>query len=488
MNCDKFKNGFILVIILCTAIWVFYCIQLPEKSEKETISVVEESEGAAERAQQTEETQKRKKNIDAEKGEMQIQKFDYQTLNKDLFGQNSLKWFEIQLFSESVKGEFAEVQKENSMFPEELVSEFENMIYQSFDNSLQKYTWEEIQKSSYFEITDKFGANGFEPNIEALRRLFPELKDAETETEAYKELSGLENCFDMFHFHMDTNQDNYLFVVDSGGSAGTVIIQLTRLEQGEFVTICEFPVQNSGYGRVIQYKEDFYYVFVAKNYNIKNYDGIHIHKLGVNAREENLIIKYLPTEYVWENVYMRADGEELEAYLESIKGEVMSDKYVENGKEKDIEIYYGDEASFASNNDKGLYFDGYNKIDFLNIGNPVYIKKSNHTPYGANSENNVWYLKCDFMIRNVETGSLVKLDNMKIGENRPSDFDPILVQMWFKEFEDKVYTFCLYYVCDYNYVLNVLFMEGDEVSRICTDIISPKREFVLVEGEIFNDM
>ncbi|MCM1234548.1 MAG: hypothetical protein NC489_30980 [Ruminococcus flavefaciens] len=145
-----------------------------------------------------------------------------QALNKDLFGQNSLQWFEIQLFSESVKGEFTEVQKENSMFPEKLISEFENMIYQSFDDSLQKYTWEEIQKSSYFEITDKFGANDFRPDVEEMKRLFPELEDAETETEAYEKLSGSENCFDMFHFHMDTDQDNYLFVVDSGGSAGTV--------------------------------------------------------------------------------------------------------------------------------------------------------------------------------------------------------------------------------------------------------------------------
>lgn len=465
-----------------------YWIQLPKKSEKETTGVIKKSEEAADVSQQMEEIQKREKIDNVEKEEMTSPQSDYQALNKDLFGQNSLQWFEIQLFSESVKGEFTEVQKENSMFPEELISEFENIIYQSFDNSLQKYAWEEAQKSSYFEITDKFGANDFELNIEEIRKLFPELEDAETETETYEKLSGSENCFDMFHFHMDTNQDNYLFVIDSEGSAGTVIIRLTKLEQGEFATICEFPVENSGYGRVIKYDEDFYYVFVAKNYNIKNYDGVHIHKLSANAREENLVIKYLPIDYVWKNVYMRADGEELDTYLESIKGEITSDEYLESGKEKDIEIYYGDEAFFVPDNDKGLYFDGYNKIDFLNIGTPVYIKKSNHTPYGANSANSMWYLKCDFKIRNRETGSLIKLDNMEIGEYIPSDFDPILVQMWFKESEDKVYTFCLYHVCDYNYVLNVLLIEGDKVSRIRTDIISPKRQFALTEGEIFNDM
>lgn len=91
-------------------------------------------------------------------------------------------------------------------------------------------------------------------------------------------------------------------------------------------------------------------------------------------------------------------------------------------------------------------------------------------------------------MQNLENNTMVELDNMKIGEYIPSDSDPILVQMWFKESKDKVYTFCLYYVCDYNYALNVLLMEGDEVSRIRTDLIVPKREFVLTEGEIFHDM
>ena len=484
-GCKLKKSIFIFVIIICLVILVVYWIQLSKKSEKGTTSVVKESEEAVGDSQQTEGTQKREEDADAEEEEMPPPQFDYQALNKDLFGQNTPHGFEIQLFSESVKGEFTEVQKGNSMFPEELVSEFENTIYQSFDDSLQKYTWEEVQKSSYFEITDKFGASDFQPDIEEMKKLFPELEDTETRMEVYNKLCGSENCIDMFHFHMDTDKDNYLFEVHSGGSAGIVNIWLTRFEQGKFATICEFPVENSGYGRVIRYDEDFYYVFVARNYNIKNFDGIHIHKLGVNAREENLIIKYLPTEYVWKNVYMRADVEELDTYLESIKDEITSDRYLENGKEKDIDIYYGDETVFVPNSDEAFLDDGYYKVDFLNIGRPIYIQKSNHIPSNTYS---MWFLKCNFKMQNLENNTMVELDNMKIGEYIPSDSDPILVQMWFKESEGKVYTFCLYYVCDYNYVLNVLLMEGDKVSRVRTDLISPKREFVLTEGEIFHDM
>lgn len=466
---DRYKLKKLLMMlgmVLLMVIRVFCQAQLVEKVKRDTIDLARKSVNAGSKTVQ----------------DMQI---DYQALNKDLFGQNSPHWFEIKLFSESVKGEFTEVQKENSMFPEGLISEFENMIYQSFDDSLQKYTWEEVQKSSYFEITDKFGANDFRPDIEEMKNLFPELEDAKTRMEAYKRLYGSENCIDMFRFHIDKNQDNYLFVADSGGSAGIVNIWLTKFEQEKFVTICEFPVENSGYGSVIQYDENFYYVFVAKNYNLKNYDGIHIHKLGANAREENLVIKYLPTEYVWKNVYMGAEGEELSTYLESIKDEITSDKYLENGKEKDIEVYYGDEASLVQDNDGELYFEGYNKIDFLNIGNPIYIQKSNHIPRNTNS---MWFLRCNFKIQDLENDTMLELENMRIGEYIPSASEPILVQLWFKKSKDKVYTFCLYHVCDYNYVLNVLLIEGDKVSRIRTDIISPQREFVLTEGEVFYDM
>ncbi len=67
----------------------------------------------------------------------------------------------------------------------------------------------------------------------------------------------------------------------------------------------------------------------------------------------------------------------------------------------------------------------------------------------------------------------------------PNRRNPVLVQMWFKEMEGKVYTFCLYHVSDYNYMLNVVLLEGNKVNRVRTDILSPQRHFVLTEGEKF---
>jgi len=87
----------------------------------------------------------------------------YQLLNQELFGKDSVQWLddslkqEIFLYSEEVKGEFTEVQNEESIFPAELVNALEEVIYHSLDSTLHKFTFEEIQKSSYFEMIKKFG-------------------------------------------------------------------------------------------------------------------------------------------------------------------------------------------------------------------------------------------------------------------------------------------------------------------------------------------
>lgn len=76
---------------------------------------------------------------------------------------------------------------------------------------------------------------------------------------------------------------------------------------------------------------------------------------------------------------------------------------------------------------------------------------------------------------------------MEIGTQGPVPYLDrlVLVQMWFKKIEGKVYTLCLYHTFDYNYVLSTYLLEGDSVEQVRTDIISPQRQFFLTEGEVF---
>lgn len=420
----------------------------------------------------------------------------YRLLNQDLFGKDSVQWLdgslkqEIFLYSEEIKGEFVEVQKEGSIFPAELISLLEKAIYQSLDSSLDKFTWEEVQESVYFRTIKELGAEDFRLDLEEMSSLFPEImenSDVENIYDAYKLVSGERNCEEMFCFHMTEDQDNYVMLVASGGSDKVVSVRLMKRINDEFIVISEFETQNSGYGRVIQFDDEFYYIFLEYNYNLKNYDGVRIYKLGNNAKWDNMKIKYLPYNYLWKNVYNTTAGLALNTYVESIKEEITSDNYMENGKAEGISVFYGDEGKaddflFPEDEEKYLSNDYY-RIDFANIGMPVYLRKSNLVP---SSYRDIWHLRSTFYMLNPEDNLASRLDKLEIGSSAPATGEVSLVQMWFKEMEDKVYTCSLYHISDYNYALNISLLEGDQITRIRTDMICPQRCFVLTEGEIYH--
>ena len=420
----------------------------------------------------------------------------YQLLNQDLFGKSSVQWLddtlkqEIFLYSEEVKGEFAEVQNEESIFPAELISALEKMIYQSLDSTLHKFTWEEIQESIYFETIREFGAKDFELDLEEMKNLFPaalENSGVENVYDAYRLVSGEENCEEMFHFQMTDGQDNYVLVINSDGSAGIVNVKLTKRVEDELIVISEFETQNSGYGRVIQFENVFYYIFLEYNYNLKNYDGVRIYKLDEDAERENLKIEYLPDNYVWKNIFNTSKGEELDDYIESIKGDITSDKYLENGKADGAAVFYGDEEKaeglIVPENEKQYARNEYYRLDFANIGVPVYIRKSSFIPSNSMT---IWHLKSSFYLQNPEDGSITKLDKLEVGYSAPVAGEIALVQMWFKEIKGEVYTCCLYHVSDYNYVLSIFRLKGDKITRVRTDMICPQRQFTLIEGEVYH--
>ena len=60
-----------------------------------------------------------------------------------------------------------------------------------------------------------------------------------------------------------------------------------------------------------------------------------------------------------------------------------------------------------------------------------------------------------------------------------------LVQMWFQKIDGKVYTFRMYHVSGYNYMLNVMLLEQDKATQVKAYLLSPQREFVVTEGEVF---
>lgn len=258
---------------------------------------------------------------------------------------------------------------------------------------------------------------------------------------------------------------------------------MTRRINGEFEEICEFQTQNNGYGKVIQYEDDFYYIFMEYNYMLKIYDKIRMYKLGLNAASENIIIKYLPKKFIWKNIYNTNTNynSSLDDYVESIKDTITSDEYLEIGLGTGADVFYGDEEEVTDSLLSDEVKD-YFKIDFANLGVPVYMTKSVFT---SSDYRSTQHLRAKFYIYNYQDDSYVELENLELGKYLPVDIE--LEQMWFKKINNKVLTFRIYHISDYNYVLNIVLIEGDNVTQLRTDIFSPQRKFEIVEGELYKE-
>lgn len=426
-------------------------------------------------------------------------------LNQDLFSNDSVNWaFDLikegcYNFSEEVKGEF-EPNMDCGDFPVELVVRLEEELYRSVEHSIDgKSILDDIYTISYFEVLREYGSEEFELDLDDMYRLFPELEECGEEFDnvyqIYRYIHGSENCFGMFYFHMTPEEDNYLFAISSGGSNGAVTLQLTRRTEEGFIPISSFETQGSGYGRVIECEGDFYYVCLEDNYNLSVIDGIRIHRLGENAQAENLLIRYLPDQYDWKNISRTGGGmsrdfySALDTYMESVKKEITSDQFMEQGGSRGgADVFYGDEEEVTVLSD---LYNQYFQIDFASIGVPVYMRKSSFIPSSSGKE---WFLRARFYIADPERGAvetiedLEELENLRIENDEPPKSRMSLVQLWFKEIGGKVVTFRLYHVSDYNYLLNVILIEGSHITQIETAVCSPHRSFVLLQGQEFTTM
>ena len=229
----------------------------------------------------------------------------------------------------------------------------------------------------------------------------------------------------------------------------------------------------------------FYYIFRQCNYNLKVYDALKIHRLKDNPEEETVVIRFLPTEYVWKPSDSAApyladtgDGDAIDAYIAQIKDEITSEQYLDRGTSRDgARVYYGDEeetADFLLDEYKTVY-----QADLANCGMPVYLWKAMFIPSSSHAQE---YLRIRFFLFDRQENAEHELDQL-------SQYDMTggirLFQMWFREIGGKVYTFRMYHVSDYNYLLNVMLLEQDRATQVRAYLLSPRWEFVVTEGEVF---
>lgn len=246
--------------------------------------------------------------------------------------------------------------------------------------------------------------------LEELYLLFPQIENnrfqIQKKEDAYDLVCGLyggpSHCEKIFRFSLGERKDYYVFEYSQGGSNGAFSICVAEYIDNEFKVINEFETQNQGQGKVICYEGEFYYVFIQYNYNLKTCDGIRIHRL-LGTKYENLLIRYLPEQFVWKCLYSGKIGDEeaveMDVYIETIKEELTSNGYVDDGmRQWGMKEYYGDEEIVpdlmidSSSVVLGFYKPIY-KIDLANCGLPVFLWKTEYVPSNTGTSE---YLKIKF--------------------------------------------------------------------------------------------
>ena len=385
----------------------------------------------------------------------------YQTLDTDLLDREFLEVGGIELLElgmneylsryTSSEGTFtisgADVTND---FPEELVTMTEILLHDSCNGDR-----EELEKA-YEKLANTFGAVKYSMNIEELYLLFPKLLDVEEQPanleDVYRMLPEIylvpQHLINIFRISGSNGQEQYIFEYGTGGSNGGVCVSVNDYIDGEFVLVSKFETQNEGMGRVIKYENSYYYTYLSCNYNLKEYDA--------NATSEI--------------------GESIEDYLEKTGAEFMTAQYLDYGKGT-VDEYYGDEEKAEKVLETG---EAVYMADIANCGLPIYMSKSEYEPSNMSTAE---YLKIRFYYFNPEEDVFVKMENLSMEEYEPGIR---LMQLWVKEFEDSIYTFRVYHVSDYSYLLNIIKLDEDKVTHIATYALLPEKEFVLIEGEVVN--
>ncbi|MBD5530117.1 MAG: hypothetical protein HDR02_17200 [Lachnospiraceae bacterium] len=267
--------------------------------------------------------------------------------------------------------------------------------------------------------------------------------------------------------------DTYLlFMVDSGGSARFMINACYRLtSEGREYLGDQWNTWWNDY--VVPYEGEFYLVDGNYNFYSKYVDTIYLHRLTAEGISEDATKVVLsPVSYVWTDGYKSDDAalEQIDRYVEEIGEELMEVSPIND----DVDVYIGCEepVTDAVLRQRLLWSYDWYRVDYDNDGRSEYLARhywypSNSTTLGLLTE------------RYRLDGITVQLYESWEPECPYSSYDYELIQLWYQEFDGKIYTFQLFLTEGYNYYLSVSLVEGGQVSWIASYYVTPRCEWQL---------
>lgn len=428
----------------------------------------------------------KKSNLRDEKGPMEFESIEEELSVKDIYdilnSEEMNRLFEIEISEqEQLEGkrkynstfDMVSVEYEGELFPENLIMECQKVLYEVFEKEADIC----YKDNAYFRWLNTWGAEDYILSLEDMSELFEDFERDNVADiyEAYELISGLENCTNIFWIERESGEDKFVLCEDSGGSYGLYNIYLAELIDEQLVVHECFEAQGEGLGRVIKYGQYYYYIYLRYNQNLKIYDGIKIHKLEQDAEHENIIIRYIPKEYVVENLLIshNSTNKKIELYIKEIMDDLLTNEYLEMGRDDAWDYFIGDEVAEEQFPLESEY-EKYVKADIANTGADVYFQKKIFIP--SNSAFSAYY-KTDFYLWDETNEEVLKIDELNINGMSQNQ----LVQLWFKEFDELTYTFRVFHLENYEYVFDVSIVERNEITLLRRDLLLPLCSFELTE-------
>ncbi len=352
-------------------------------------------------------------------------------------------WEQAEAFAKEVQADFTTVDYDGSLLPAPLILALEQALFDEKPHSPEiGFSCPEIETEAFY---DRFYEEG-----ERVR----------------------ESMTASVYSYCLAEEDYYVLVMDTGGSARLVDIDILKETDGELTHLDNLLSLDLS-AKVIEYEGAYYLLEDSYNYYSKHTDMVRIYRLTEKGIGPYVTICLTPSSYAWKMVY--TDSEEWESkitdYAETIRENLMAESVIDDN----ILYFTGDEKPVSDKNKEarlrsvGKDYD-YWEIDFNNDKTLEYVSK--HFWFPSNS-----------LTLNLEA-STYQFTNQRTAEiSNPFYGEPYgLLQLWFKEFQGKVFTFRLFFSLDH-YVLNVSLIEGSHVSQVQTWMIAPSYQVTVEEGK-----
>lgn len=273
-------------------------------------------------------------------------------------------------------------------------------------------------------------------------------------------------------------EDTYLLIAeDSGGTARFMINNCYRLTaDGPEYLGDQWNTCWNDY--VVSYEGNFYLVDSNYNFYSKYVDTIYIHPLTAEGISEDATEVSLNPAAVY--VFNRGYGsdspvlEQIDRYVEEIQEELMKISPIND----DIRVFTGCEEPVTDPvllqrlpGDNGWYV-----VDCDNDGRLEYLSK--HYWYPSN------YTTLSLLTERYRLDEVtVELHEFWEPECPYGGYSYEPIQLWYQEFEGKIYTFQLFLTEGYNYYLSVSLFEESQVSWIASYYVTPRCEWRIATSQ-----